>query len=94
MLKGLKLNLQTVMGSKLPNGLLNFVFKHTYVRKVTPPEVKLQRTQTNEGYLYFQGIKKVKSTSFAGYTAEEIEEAGKGDLKVLSEMLGDKQVLM
>jgi len=70
MLKGLKLNLQTVMGSKLPNGLLNFVFKHTYVRK---------------------GIKKVKSTSFAGYTAEEIEEAGKGDLKVLSEMLGDKQ---
>jgi hypothetical protein len=22
------------MGSKLPNGLLNFVFKHTYVRKV------------------------------------------------------------
>jgi hypothetical protein len=41
MLKGLKLNLQTVMGSKLPNGLLNFVFKHTYVRKVTPPEVKL-----------------------------------------------------
>lgn len=34
MLKGLKLNLQSIMGSKLPNGLLNFVFKHTYVRKV------------------------------------------------------------
>ncbi len=34
MLKGLKLNLQSLMGMKLPNGLLNFVFKHTYVRKV------------------------------------------------------------
>lgn len=70
MLKGLKLNLQSLMGMKLPNGLLNFVFKHTYVRK---------------------GMKKVKSTSFAGYTAEEIEAAGKHDLQVLSEMLGDKQ---
>jgi len=70
MLKGLKLNLQSIMGSKLPNGILNFVFKHTYVRK---------------------GMKKVKSTGFAGYTAEEIEAAGKADLQVLSEMLGDKQ---
>jgi hypothetical protein len=28
-------------------------------------------------------MKKVKSTSFAGYTAEEIEAAGKHDLKVI-----------
>ena len=35
MLKGLKLNLQSIMGYKLTNGLLSFVFKHTYLRKVT-----------------------------------------------------------
>ena len=29
-----------------------------------------------------QGMKKVKSTGFAGYTAEEIEAAGKADLQV------------
>lgn len=46
----------------------------------------------SSSFVSFQGIKKVKSTSFAGYTAEEIEDAGKGDLRVLSEMLGDKQV--
>ncbi len=34
----------------------------------------------------FQGMKKVKSTSFAGYTAEEIEAAGKHDLQVQQQL--------
>jgi hypothetical protein len=46
MLKGLKLNLQSMMGSKLPNGLLSFVFKHTYVRKVNALTVELQIEST------------------------------------------------
>merc|ERR1712025_862312 len=38
-----------------------------------------------------KGMKKVKAAGFNGYNAEEIEQFGKDDLKVLSELLGDKQ---
>merc|ERR1719189_3234046 len=38
-----------------------------------------------------KGIKKVKAAGFAGYTAEEIEQFAKDDLKVLSDLLGEKQ---
>merc|ERR1712020_867306 len=38
-----------------------------------------------------KGIKKVKAAGFAGYTADEIEQFGKDDLKVLSDLLGEKQ---
>jgi len=38
-----------------------------------------------------KGLKKVKAAGFNGYTAEEIEQFGKDDLKVLSELLGEKQ---
>merc|ERR1712020_325290 len=38
-----------------------------------------------------KGMKKVKAAGFNGYTAEEIEQFGKDDLKVLTELLGDKQ---
>ncbi len=69
-LKGYKLDLQRMMGTKMPIGLLNFAFKHTFLRK---------------------GAKKVRSAGFAGYTNDEMEAFGKGDLKVLSELLGDKQ---
>lgn len=69
-LKGFQLDLQSMMGTKLPAALLNFAFKHTMLRK---------------------GMKKVKAAGFNGYTAEEIEQFGKEDLKVLSDLLGDKQ---
>merc|ERR1711881_787960 len=69
-LKGFHVDLQTMMGTKLPVALLNFAFKHPMLRK---------------------GMKKVKAAGFNGYNAEEIEQFGKDDLKVLSELLGDKQ---
>ena len=37
-----------------------------------------------------QGLKKVKAQGFGATTNDEMEEMGKGDMKVLSEMLGDK----
>jgi hypothetical protein len=36
-------------------------------------------------------LKKVKAGSLGGHSAEEIEQFGKNDLNVLSEMLGDKE---
>jgi Glutathione S-transferase, C-terminal domain len=33
MLKGYKLNLQQAMGTKIPNGILNFIFKFNFSRK-------------------------------------------------------------
>lgn len=70
MVKGYKINLQNLTGSKIPNGLLAFAFKHTMLRK---------------------GMKKAKAAGMAGYTDEEVEAMGKSDLKVLSDMLGEKQ---
>lgn len=69
-LKGYHLDLQNMMGTKMPVSILNFGFKHTFVRK---------------------GAKKVKAAGFNGYTSDEIEQFGKDDLKVLSDLLGDKQ---
>jgi glutathione S-transferase len=68
-LKGFQLNLQHALGSKLPNAILNFVFKFHFGRKAT---------------------KKVKAQGIGVHKPEEIEEFGKNDLKVLSEMLADK----
>ena len=34
-LKGYKLNLQDVLGSKVPSSVLNFYFKHSFCRKVS-----------------------------------------------------------
>ena len=44
--------------------------------------LKFPPTSLNNLKFSLQGMKKVKSTSFAGYTAEEIEAAGKHDLQV------------
>jgi hypothetical protein len=35
MLKGYKVNLQHALGTRIPNGILNFFFKFTYGRKVS-----------------------------------------------------------
>jgi len=70
MLKGYHLDIQQMMGTKMPNAILNLVFKHTFLRK---------------------GVKKIKAAGFSGFSAEEIEQFGKDDLKVLSELLGEKQ---
>ena len=69
-LKGYHLDLQHLMGTKMPAAILNLVFKHTFLRK---------------------GLKKIKAAGFSGFSAEEIEQYGKDDLKVLSELLGEKQ---
>ncbi|TRY63549.1 hypothetical protein TCAL_08205 [Tigriopus californicus] len=69
-IKGFQINLQQMTGSKLPNGLLNFMMKHTYFRK---------------------NMKRLKAAGFACYTNDEVDEMGKADLKVLSELLGEKE---
>ena len=33
-IKGYKINLQAMMGSKAPNSVLQFIMKHTYFKKV------------------------------------------------------------
>merc|ERR1712002_478671 len=69
-LKGYKLDIQTMIGSKAPPSILNWVFKYMHCRK---------------------GLKKVKSQGLGVHSAEEIEQFGRSDLLVLSEMLGDKE---
>lgn len=69
-LKGYKLDIQSIIGSKAPASILNFFFKYTFCRK---------------------GLKKVKAHGLGVHTPEEIEQFGKNDLLVLSEMLGDKE---
>lgn len=72
MIKGYKVNLQHALGSRLPNAVLNFLFKFQFGRK------------------YLQGAKKVKAQGLGVHKPEEIEEFGRQDLKVLSELLADK----
>ena len=43
-------------------------------------------------FFLFQSQKKLKAAGFGCYTTEEVDDMGKKDLKVLSELLGDKQV--
>ncbi|XP_065162242.1 failed axon connections isoform X1 [Atheta coriaria] len=71
-LKGYKVNLQHALGTRIPNGILNFFFKFAFGRK------------------WFQGAKKVKAQGMGVHSADEINEFGQSDLKVLSEMLADK----
>ena len=52
--KGYKLNLQQVMGSKMPNSVLQFMMKHTYFRRV--------RGSTRLGT--YRKIKKKKNWTF------------------------------
>lgn len=68
-LKGYKVNLQHALGTRIPNGILNFFFKFAFGRKAT---------------------KKVKAQGMGVHSAEEINEFGQEDLKVLSDMLADK----
>ncbi|XP_072385096.1 failed axon connections isoform X2 [Diabrotica undecimpunctata] len=68
-LKGYKVNLQHALGTRIPNGILNFFFKFAFGRK---------------------GTKKVKAQGMGVHSADEINEFGQEDLKVLSEMLADK----
>jgi len=72
MLKGYKMDLSALLGSKLPAGLLNFYFKHAVLRKMA---------------------KRVKAQGLGASTNEEMDQMGKDDLKVLSDMLGEKQFL-
>jgi len=69
-LKGYKLDIQTMIGSKAPPSILNWVFKYMHCRK---------------------GLKKVKSQGLGVHSAEEIDQFGRSDLLVLSQMLGDGQ---
>jgi len=68
-LKGYKVNLQHALGTRIPNGILNFFFKFAFGRK---------------------GAKKVKAQGIGVHSADEINEFGQSDLKVLSDMLADK----
>jgi len=72
MLKGYKIDLPALLGSKLPSGLLNFYFKHAIVRKMA---------------------KKVKAQGLGAASNDEMDQMGKDDVKVLSDMLGEKQFL-
>ncbi|XP_050546728.1 failed axon connections [Daktulosphaira vitifoliae] len=68
-IKGYKVNLQHALGTWVPNGVLNFFFKHSYSRR---------------------GLKKVKAQGIGVHKPDEILEFGQNDLKVLSDVLGDK----
>lgn len=48
-LKGYKLNLQDVLGSKVPSSVLNFYFKHSFCRKVS------QQNLTRMTWIIFSG---------------------------------------
>jgi hypothetical protein len=72
MLKGYKMDLGAAVGSKLPAALLQFYFKHSFLRK---------------------GLKRVKAQGFGTSTPEEMDNMGKGDMKVLSELLGEKEFM-
>jgi len=72
MLKGYKMDLAAAVGSKLPAALLNFYFKHSFLRK---------------------GLRRVKAQGFGASTNEEMDTMGKGDIKVLSDLLGDKEFM-
>lgn len=69
-IKGYQLNLQNMMNTKVPNGVLTFIVKMTYFRRA---------------------MKRLKAAGFGSYTDEEIDDMGKQDLTVLSELLGEKQ---
>ncbi|XP_015435851.1 PREDICTED: failed axon connections isoform X1 [Dufourea novaeangliae] len=73
-LKGYKMNLQHVLGTRIPNGILNFIFKLTYGRK----------------WDLLQSAKRVKAQGMGVHTPEEVSQFGCADLKVLSDMLADK----
>jgi len=72
MLKGYKMDLAALIGTKLPAGLMNFYFKHAVLRKMA---------------------KKVKAQGLGASSNEEMDQMGKDDVKVLSDMLGDKEFL-
>lgn len=63
-----------------------YVYIHTYVY-VLPIFVWYPHIEHNK---WFQGTKKLKAHGIGVHSAEEIEEFGKNDLKVLSEMLDCK----
>lgn len=69
MLQAYKIDLQHMMGSKLPQSILKMAYRFIYRRK---------------------GLKKVRATGIGLHAADEIVQMGKDDLKVLSDMLGDK----
>jgi len=40
-IKGYKVNLQHALGTWVPNGVLNFLFKHSYSRKVSVLKINM-----------------------------------------------------
>lgn len=100
-LKGYKVNLQHVLGSRIPNGILNFLFKLTYGRKVNLAfKFRFSTIVYFVGIVcaflavsdwdFLQGVKKVKAQGMGMHTPEEVSQFGCADLKVLSDMLADK----
>jgi len=73
-IKGYKVNLQHALGTKIPNGILNFMFRFSMGRKI----------------IYPQGAKKVKAQGIGVHKPEEIIKFGEEDLQALSASLADK----
>ncbi|KAA0200034.1 hypothetical protein HAZT_HAZT003110, partial [Hyalella azteca] len=69
MLKAYKVDIRAATGTKLPNAILNAVYK----------------------FFLRRAAKKVRAHGIGVHKPEEIEEFGQNDLKVLSDLLGDKQ---
>jgi len=69
MLQGYKIDLQHMVGSKMPLPLLKLAYRFSFRRR---------------------GLKKVRATGIGVHNTAEIIQMGKDDLKVLSDMLGDK----
>jgi len=84
-------NLQHALGTWVPNGVLNFFFKYSYSRRVSDFKQNKFCFPKNILWLTFlQGLKKVKAQGIGVHKPEEILEFGQNDLKVLSDVLGDK----
>lgn len=52
-IKGYKVNLQHALGTWVPNGVLNFLFKHSYSRKVSVPEKNILSNYMVQLFFFF-----------------------------------------
>lgn len=89
------MNLQHALGTWVPNGVLNFFFKYSYSRKVSIRKHLMCNRFLMVSFFFFffcyrKGLKKVKAQGIGVHKPDEILEFGQNDLKVLSDMLGDK----
>merc|ERR1719400_207178 len=103
LLNGYKLNLQQLMGMKIPAGILNFLFKHSYCRKglakakasgfkgYTAEEVEESLTSSSNTAIAERDWQRLKHLDSRDILQKRSRKKAKKDLLVLKEMLGEQQ---